>query len=139
MKTSEVMENASPTGSGESVSPAGQRIIHSLGVVIATVGRKEVVEQTIASLARRKNVPSLVIVVGASQNDLPVLPKTYFALRNKLQNPEVPMAELVEVVERDVAISAKIFQLVNSAFFGLRRRLSEHDRAQRSAATQTTN
>jgi HD-like signal output (HDOD) protein len=60
----------------------------------------------------------LATLVGTVK-DLPVLPKTYFALRNKLQNPEVPMAELVEVVERDVAISAKIFQLVNSAFFGL--------------------
>jgi HD-like signal output (HDOD) protein len=51
--------------------------------------------------------------------DLPVLPKTYFALRKKLQDPEVSMVELVQVVEQDVAISAKIFQLVNSAFFGL--------------------
>ncbi len=75
MKTSEVMEKNLPAGSGESASAAGQRVIHSLGVIIATVGRKEVVEQTIASLALRKNVPSIVIVVGAAQNDLPVLPK----------------------------------------------------------------
>jgi HD-like signal output (HDOD) protein len=60
----------------------------------------------------------LASLVGTVK-DLPVLPKTYFALRTKLQDPEVPMAELVAVVERDVAISAKIFQLVNSAFFGL--------------------
>jgi HD-like signal output (HDOD) protein len=60
----------------------------------------------------------LATLVGTVK-DLPVLPKTYFALRTKLQDPEVPMSELVAVVERDVAISAKIFQLVNSAFFGL--------------------
>ncbi len=51
--------------------------------------------------------------------DLPVLPRTYFALRSKLDNPEVLLDDLVAVVEQDVAISAKIFQLVNSAFFGL--------------------
>lgn len=50
-----------------------QSTIRSLGIVIATVGRREIVEQTIASLALRKTVPSEVIVVGATQNDLPAL------------------------------------------------------------------
>jgi HD-like signal output (HDOD) protein len=70
------------------------------------------------NLSRILNNRMLASLVGTVK-DLPVLPKTYFALRKKLENPEVPLAELVEVVEKDVAISAKIFQLVNSAFFGL--------------------
>lgn len=56
-------------------------------------------------------------LVGTAMN-LPVLPKTYFALRKKLQDLEAPIAELIEVVKISVAISAKIFQLVNSSFFG---------------------
>jgi hypothetical protein len=47
-------------------------VIHALAVVIATTGRKEITEQTIASLALRKSLPSLVIVAGANQGDLPV-------------------------------------------------------------------
>jgi HD-like signal output (HDOD) protein len=70
------------------------------------------------NLSRILNNRMLASLVGTVK-DLPVLPKTYFALRKKLEDPEVPLAELVEVVEKDVAISAKIFQLVNSAFFGL--------------------
>ncbi len=70
------------------------------------------------NLSRILNNRMLASLVGTVK-DLPVLPKTYFALRKKLEDPEVPLAELVAVVEKDVAISAKIFQLVNSAFFGL--------------------
>jgi GT2 family glycosyltransferase len=50
------------------------RVISSLSVIIATVGRKEIAGQTICSLASRKTLPHSVIVVGASENDLPVLP-----------------------------------------------------------------
>src|SRR5580693_6381505 len=50
-------------------------VIPSLGIVIATVGRKEIAEQTICSLALRKTVPSVVTVVGADRNDLPKLPE----------------------------------------------------------------
>jgi HD-like signal output (HDOD) protein len=70
------------------------------------------------NLSKILNNKMLANLVGTVK-DLPVLPKTYFALRKKLQDPEVAMTEVVSVVEQDVAISAKIFQLVNSAFFGL--------------------
>ena len=49
-----------------------QSVVHSLAIIIATTGRKEIAEQTIASLALRKSLPSMVVVVGADQNDLPV-------------------------------------------------------------------
>lgn len=47
------------------------RTISSVAVVIATVGRAQVVGQTIASLALRKTLPQQVVVVGAGQGDLP--------------------------------------------------------------------
>jgi GT2 family glycosyltransferase len=52
------------------VSPVRQ-IVSSLAVIIATAGRKEIAAQTINSLAVRKSIPSLVIVVGANEKDLP--------------------------------------------------------------------
>ncbi len=58
----------------ETKMAGGQSVIHSLGVIIATVGRKEIVQQTIFALAARKTVPSVVVIVGADQNDLPPLP-----------------------------------------------------------------
>jgi len=62
-------------------------------------------------------------IVG-SVKDLPVLPRTYLALRQAVADPQVSMKEVVKIVEQDVAVSAKVLQLVNSAFFGLPREVS---------------
>lgn len=63
-------------------------------------------------------------VVGSMQ-ELPSLPRTYMELRKALADPETPIDRVVRIVEKDVAISAKILQLVNSAFFGLTRDISD--------------
>jgi HD-like signal output (HDOD) protein len=65
----------------------------------------------------------LASMVGSVQ-DLPVLPRTYLALRGALANPNISLNSIVQIVESDVGISAKILQLVNSAFFGLPREIS---------------
>jgi putative nucleotidyltransferase with HDIG domain len=65
----------------------------------------------------------LANLVG-SVKDLPVLPRTYMALRQKLAEPDAAIRDVVNIVEQDVAISAKVLQLVNSAFFGLPREVS---------------
>ena len=50
--------------------------------------------------------------------ELPAAPTLYLKLLEKLnQEPEVSVDEVVEIVEADVAISAKLLQLVNSAIF----------------------
>ncbi len=59
-----------------------------------------------------------------SMKDLPVLPRTYMALRQKLAEPDAAIRDVVNFVELDVAISAKVLRLVNSAFFGLPREVS---------------
>jgi len=56
--------------------------------------------------------------VGALR-DLPSLPRTYDALTQALASPDVSLQKVAAIVEQDVGISAKILQLVNSAFFGL--------------------
>jgi HD-like signal output (HDOD) protein/ActR/RegA family two-component response regulator len=56
--------------------------------------------------------------VGALR-DLPSLPRTYDALTQALTNPDTSLQKIARIVEQDVGISAKILQLVNSAFFGL--------------------
>jgi len=48
-----------------------QKCILTVGVVIATTGRKEIVTDTIHSLARLRSVPGCLVVVGASLKDLP--------------------------------------------------------------------
>jgi HD-like signal output (HDOD) protein/CheY-like chemotaxis protein len=55
---------------------------------------------------------------------LPTAPKTYVALNGVLAAPTCSVATIVQIIERDVGLSAKLLQLVNSAFFGLPKRIS---------------
>jgi putative nucleotidyltransferase with HDIG domain len=75
------------------------------------------------SLSDVLNNKLLARTIG-SVKDLPVLPRTFMALREKLMSPDASIRDVVKLVEQDVAISAKILQLVNSALFGLPREIS---------------
>ncbi|MGH9717209.1 MAG: HDOD domain-containing protein [Candidatus Acidiferrales bacterium] len=76
------------------------------------------------SLVEALNSKMMASLVGAMQ-DLPSIPRTYMELRKALADPETSIDRVVRIVEKDVAISAKILQLVNSAFFGLTRDISD--------------
>lgn len=56
--------------------------------------------------------------------DLPSLPRTYHALTLALAEPDAFIQKIAAIVESDVGISAKILQLVNSAFFGIPRSIT---------------
>jgi HD-like signal output (HDOD) protein len=60
---------------------------------------------------------------------LPAAPKTYIALNEALTRPSCSVADLAHVIERDVGLCAKILQLVNSAFFGLPRKIGSLNEA----------
>lgn len=60
----------------------------------------------------------------ASVQDLPILPRTYFALRSALANPNISLQRVARIIEQDVSVSAKVLQFANSAFFGLPREIS---------------
>jgi HD-like signal output (HDOD) protein/CheY-like chemotaxis protein len=55
----------------------------------------------------------------AALGDLPSLPRTYEALSKALADPDASLAKVAKIIEQDVGISAKVLQLVNSAFFGV--------------------
>jgi putative nucleotidyltransferase with HDIG domain len=54
---------------------------------------------------------------------LPAAPGVFLALSEVLEKPEAALKDVVCIVEGDTALCAKILQLVNSAFFGLPRRV----------------
>ncbi|HMD84415.1 MAG TPA: response regulator [Terriglobia bacterium] len=56
--------------------------------------------------------------------ELPSVPRTYHALTLALADPDVSIQKIAEIIELDVGISAKILQLVNSAFFGIARSIT---------------
>lgn len=55
---------------------------------------------------------------------LPPAPRTFMTLLRVLADPHSSVADAAKVVERDPALCAKMLQVVNSAFFGLPRRVS---------------
>jgi len=59
-----------------------------------------------------------------SLSELPSLPRTYHALAMALGDPETSLRKVADIVEQDVGISAKVLQLVNSAFFGAARSIT---------------
>ena len=61
-----------------------------------------------------ENVRSVIVALGR----LPALPSTSASLLQALQDPQVDLVRVAKIVEQDVAITTKILQLVNSAFFG---------------------
>lgn len=67
--------------------------------------------------------PSLCRTVG-SMRELPAMPRTYVDLSKALGDPDVSFEEVAKIVEQDVAVAAKLLQLVNSAFFGLSREVT---------------
>jgi putative nucleotidyltransferase with HDIG domain len=56
---------------------------------------------------------------------VPSMPEVYQELTAQIQCPERSLRELGAIVARDVGMTAKILQIVNSAFFGLPRHVSD--------------
>jgi putative nucleotidyltransferase with HDIG domain len=80
------------------------------------------------SLRELMNDDNLEAVV-ANMTSLPSLPEQYGQIMQELQSEDPSLQKVGEVIESDVAMSAKILQLVNSAFFGLARHMSSPSEA----------
>ena len=60
----------------------------------------------------------------ARMNVLPSIPSVYFQVMKELQSPYASMERIGELVSMDPAMTAKLLQMVNSAFFGICREIS---------------
>ncbi|HET8938523.1 MAG TPA: response regulator [Polyangiales bacterium] len=67
-------------------------------------------------------------VVGSIEK-LPSAPSTYWDLTLAAEKPDTGLSEFAAIVERDPAMSLKVLQLVNSAFFGAARRVNSVQQA----------
>ncbi len=76
------------------------------------------------SLGEALNSKMLTSLVG-SLRDLPSLPRVFSELKLALARPSATIDQIAQIVEQDVAVSAKLLQLVNSAFFGLTRDVTD--------------
>lgn len=66
---------------------------------------------------------AIVDIIGRIDT-LPSLPSAYFELAHATRDPRASLADVARIVERDPAMSVKVLQLVNSAFFGAAQRIT---------------
>jgi HD-like signal output (HDOD) protein/ActR/RegA family two-component response regulator len=71
----------------------------------------------VRSLLERAEMRQLV----GESNELPSAPRTFIELSNALATPHASARTVSDIIERDIAISGRVLQLVSSAFYGLPR------------------
>jgi len=84
------------------------------GIIENTVARACALRDLLANESLEKLVTGL--------ESLPSIPAIYIELVEALKSPEVSSKKVGTIISKDVGMTAKILQLVNSAFFGLNRR-----------------
>lgn len=80
---------------------------------------------TLRNLLSNENLRSLV----SQMPMVPSLPTLYNELIDELGKTEPSTRKVGEIVKKDIGMTVKILQIVNSAFFGLRRRVSDSNEA----------
>ncbi len=60
---------------------------------------------------------------------LPSLPSMYIEIQNKINDPESTVDDIGGIIEKDISMSAKVLQLVNSAFFGYYKNIESPSKA----------
>lgn len=80
---------------------------------------------TLRQLLQDEKLTKLVAGIGS----LPSLPSSYASINNELCSEDPSLQRVAEIIASDIAMSAKVLQLVNSAFFGLARRIDTIEQA----------
>jgi putative nucleotidyltransferase with HDIG domain len=91
------------------------------GVVKQAIART----QQLRSILSNADLASLVGRVGM----LPSAPQAFQDVLLCLQKPSATVSEIARIIARDVAMTANIMKMVNSAFFGARQPIISTDRA----------
>ena len=119
-----------------------QSIFRTIGVVhqfLAKPCDPEMLKSILVKTAALQDILSdgtlkdLISKIGT----LPSLPSIYDRLRKAISSKDVDINKIGGIIEEDVAMSAKIMQLVNSAFFGLYSRVDSPARAARLLGLDT--
>ena len=85
------------------------------------------IKRVIAQALSKHDSPNSKMVIEYISNieKIPSTPKIYNQLTHILRNENYSIKEVATAIQRDVIISAKILQLVNSTFFGLKSNITD--------------
>jgi HD-like signal output (HDOD) protein len=82
-----------------------------------------------ASALHRLMIDGKLKDIISSIDTLPSLPTVYAKLQKKIRDPEASLDDIGDIISQDIAMTAKVLQLVNSAFFGLYQKVESPGRA----------
>jgi HD-like signal output (HDOD) protein/CheY-like chemotaxis protein len=107
-----------------------ESVIHSVGPIHHYLAKPCHGERLKATLDRLKTLRDILDVeelqdLILEMESLPSLPTFYFDLLGEIESPEASVKKVGRIVARDISMTAKILQLVNSAFFGLHRHITD--------------
>ncbi|MBI5585144.1 MAG: HDOD domain-containing protein [Deltaproteobacteria bacterium] len=106
-----------------------QWVMQSVGVAhqfLAKPCEFEVLEVVLSrtfALSALLEDPTLKQVIGLTSS-LPSLPSLYLEIRREMESEDCSLERVGRIVSRDMAMTAKVLQLVNSAFFGLPQKIA---------------
>ncbi len=60
---------------------------------------------------------------------LPSPPRLYSLIMQEMRSPDASLKKVGDIISQDIAMTAKILQLINSAYFGLPRRITDPQQA----------
>ena len=117
--------------SGYAEPGAIMRLVGTAHQYIAKPGQSETLKTAIAQthLMRRLLSSDEIALMVGNVGTLPSFPKAFQEISSCLKHPSATVTEAARIIGRDVAMTANIMKLVNSAFFGARRSVSSVDRA----------
>jgi HD-like signal output (HDOD) protein len=99
----------------------------------------DILKHTLNKLFALRNVledESIKRIVSQTET-LPSLPAVYTEIISELQSPDPSVKKVGDIISNDLAMAAKILQVVNSAFFGLVRKISNPKEAVMLLGTET--
>ena len=107
------------------------RTVHQAHQYLAKPCDKDTICSIISDVCTLKHIMTderLASLVSGIES-LPSLPELYIEVSQALEKPDCTLEELGGLIAKDISMSAKILQLVNSAFFGLPKKISDIKRA----------
>jgi len=103
--------------------------LSSVGLVHQYLSKPCSIEILKSTIARTRALQAFLTVdklreLVSQLGSLPSLPSSYNELMKEMQSPKASLRAVGKIVLQDTGMSTRIIQLVNSAFFGVRERIS---------------
>ena len=101
----------------------------------------DIFQEAITRAARLQKLfkSDMLMEIVKDGSSLPTLPELYQELTEALQSPNSTADKIAAIIAKDMSISAKVMQLVNSAFFGLSRKIDNIGQAVGLLGAETIN